>query len=802
MKLSPDSPELTAYLVGELTDGQRAEVEAALAADPVLRAELESLRRASADLGAALAAESAPALAPVQRAWLSGATERAHGSATPAAGPVASRPARPWWQWLLGFTTAAGLALIAASLLLPPPDAGSTRAAWLAARLETLRTGTNAPGGREAESLDTFRYRANEATGRKVSAAPSTGQAVGSAPMDTLAIQVAPTVPPGASAATDADPARDLLRRQQSSEPRLAARYGLAPAAEPSAGGLPGGPGAVPSDAKVTISRNVAPLASAVAPSPTPVSAARPEVELRLGTEGAPPAAAGRTLYFTPPVAGDGVKMVEQLSPSPTRPRLVTAAGEGYEQLAENPFRPVREQPLSTFGIDVDTASYANVRRLLRDGQLPPAGAVRLEEFINYFRYQDPAPTGADPVAMRVESADCPWAPGHRLVRVAVRAREIARAERPAANLVFLVDVSGSMQPENKLPLVRQTLRLLVERLTPRDSVAIVTYAGSAGVALEPTPGSDKAAILRAIDGLKSGGSTHGSAGITTAYDLAVRGYREEGVNRVLLCTDGDFNVGLTSREELLDLITAKARTGVFLSVLGYGVGNFQDRTTELLADRGNGNYAYIDGFREAARVLDEQLEATLVTVAKDVKIQVEFNPARVASWRLLGYENRLLADRDFNDDTKDGGEMGAGHAVTALYEVVPVGGTGLGVDPLRYAAAAREETARVDTDPARASELLHLKLRYKLPDADTSRLLSVPVADAPVAWEAASADFRFSAAAAGFGMLLRGSAHRGTLDHAAVLRMAEQGLGADPGGYRAEMVDLIRRARSLSTGR
>ncbi|HRX83942.1 MAG TPA: von Willebrand factor type A domain-containing protein [Phycisphaerae bacterium] len=469
---------------------------------------------------------------------------------------------------------------------------------------------------------------------------------------------------------------------------------------------------------------------------------------------------------------------------------------EAYDRIVENPFLPVADNPLSTFSIDVDTASYSNMRRFLNQGQLPPPDAIRLEELINYFTYAAPEPDADQPFSVSVEVADCPWTAGHRLAKVSVKGYDVPRDERPASNLVFLVDVSGSMNAPNKLPLVQQSLRDLVGQLDGYDRVGIVTYAGESAVALESTPCDDRhSAILAAIDGLRPGGSTNGSAGIERAYRIAAENFIPDGVNRVILATDGDFNVGITDRGALEHLIVDKAKRGVFLSVLGFGMGNLKDATLEQLADQGNGHYAYIDTPAEARKVLVEQLNGTLITIAKDVKIQVEFNPAVAGAYRLLGYENRMLAARDFNDDKKDAGEVGAGHSVTALYEIVPAGRDWTAsenrpdVDPLKYQATL--------TTVAASKELMTVKLRYKPYDGDTSRLIEVPVNDAGLTLDQASPDFHFAAAVASFGMLLRGSRYAGNYTCADVLALAETGLGAGD-AYRSEFLDLITRAQRI----
>ena len=471
--------------------------------------------------------------------------------------------------------------------------------------------------------------------------------------------------------------------------------------------------------------------------------------------------------------------------------------GDKYDSLVENPFRAVKDHPLSTFSIDVDTASYANVRRfLLREGSLPPPDAVRIEELVNYFDYDYEGPDGDVPFAAEIEAAGCPWKPEHRLVRVGLKGKEIQNEQRPDSNLVFLLDVSGSMNSPDKLPLLKEGMKLLAEQMRENDRVAIAVYASAEGLALPSRPGSERAEIITALDNLQAGGSTAGGAGIELAYRVAQENFIEGGVNRVLLCTDGDFNVGTTSTGDLVRMVEERAKKGVFLSVLGFGRGNLNDAMMETISNKGNGNYAYIDGITEAHKVLVEQMGGTLVTIAKDVKIQIEFNPARVAAFRLIGYENRMLAAEDFNDDKKDAGEIGAGHTVTALYEVVP---TGVevdvpNVDPLKYQTPSRR-----NEDEATSDELLTLKLRYKEPDADTSKLLEFPLIDAGARFGQASNDFQFAAAVGSFGMLLRGSEHKGAATYDAVLEIATSTKGPDVHGYRAELLEMVRRAKTLA---
>jgi Ca-activated chloride channel family protein len=464
-----------------------------------------------------------------------------------------------------------------------------------------------------------------------------------------------------------------------------------------------------------------------------------------------------------------------------------------YSHTPETPFILVAQDPRSTFSVDVDTASYSIVRRFLNGGERPPKDAVRIEELVNYFPYPYAPPTDGRPFAVHMDVAACPWKPGHRLVRIALKGREVPPSQRPPANLVFLLDVSGSMDAPDKLPLVQAAMRLLVDELGPRDHVAIVVYAGASGLALPSTPATDKETILSAIRSLSPGGTTHGSAGIRLAYETATANFIGGGVNRVILATDGDFNVGVTSQGALLDLIEREAQSGVFLTALGFGMGNLKDSTLETLADHGNGNYAYIDSPTEARKSLVEQLGATLVTIAKDVKLQVEFNPRRVKAFRLIGYDNRVLAHQDFNDDRKDAGEIGAGHTVTAFYEIVPPGGeTSVPpLDPLKY-----QEPPRPGAGPD-SGELLTLKLRYKEPDGDRSSLIEVPLPDESRAFEDAPADFRFGAAVAAFGMVLRNSPDKGDASLEKALDWARASVGEDPGGYRNEFLRLVEKARS-----
>ena len=463
--------------------------------------------------------------------------------------------------------------------------------------------------------------------------------------------------------------------------------------------------------------------------------------------------------------------------------------GERYAEIAENPFLETSRAPLSTFSIDVDTASYANVRRFLNDGNLPPADAVRIEEMINYFEYDYPQPIGDVPFSVHTDVATAPWNAKHKLVHIGLQGKKVSLDDVPPSNLVFLIDVSGSMSAQ--LPMLKDSLRILVNQLSAKDRVAIVVYAGASGLALPST--NNKGEILNAINNLEAGGSTNGGAGIQLAYRTALDNFIQDGNNRVILATDGDFNVGVSSDNELVNLIEQKRRTGVFLSVLGFGAGNLNDSMMEKVADKGNGNYAYIDSREEARKALGSQVAGTLYAIAKDVKIQVEFNPALVAGYRLIGYENRLLADKDFNDDKKDAGEIGAGHSVTALYEIVPAG-TAIenpGVDELKYSKVERSETRF-------GSEMMTVKLRYKEPNETESKLLSVGVLDRNKSIEAASENLRFASAVAQFGLILRDSRYKGNASFRSVNILAQNALGGDLRNYRGEFLDLVEKAQRL----
>ena len=470
---------------------------------------------------------------------------------------------------------------------------------------------------------------------------------------------------------------------------------------------------------------------------------------------------------------------------------------ESYGSVNENGYRDPLKTPYSTFSIDVDNASYSNVRRFINLGQQVPADAVRIEEMVNYFKYDYPQADSEHPFSVYTETGVCPWNRNHYLLHIGLRGKEIDKGELPPSNLVFLLDVSGSMDQPNKLPLLKSAFGLLVNELRAQDRVAIVVYAGAAGVVLESTPGKHKEMIMQALDNLQAGGSTAGGQGIMLAYKIAEKNFMKEGNNRIILATDGDFNVGVSDNQSMERLVEEKRGLGVYMTVLGFGMGNIKDDKMEIIADKGNGNYAYIDNIQEARRILVQEFGGTLFTIAKDVKFQVEFNPAYVKSYRLVGYENRLLNDEDFNDDTKDAGEMGAGHTVTALYEIIPAGSeeNPTLIDPLRYQSDHNSAVMRM---PLRDTpeEMCNIKLRYKQPDGLTSMMFEKRVGTKVKAVNETSDRFRFSAAVASFGMILRNSQYKGSATLSDVITLASGARGSDPDGYRAEFVRLVQASK------
>lgn len=521
---------------------------------------------------------------------------------------------------------------------------------------------------------------------------------------------------------------------------------------------------------------------------------------------------ASQKLTVTETISQDGVKdemMGEPVLSDDSRGLASPPLTETYTRIVENRFQRVSDQPVSTFSIDVDAASYSNIRRMLDDGHLPPADAVRIEEMVNYFSYDYASPTDGHPFAIHTEVSEAPWNKKHKLVLVGLHGKKINTENLPPANLVFLIDVSGSMDEPDKLGLVKFSMGLLATKLRRNDKVSIVVYAGAAGVVLEPT--SDKQKILAALDQLSAGGSTAGEAGLRLAYRTARKNFSRKGNNRVIICTDGDFNVGESSDEAMEKLIEKERESGVFLTVLGFGTGNYQDGKMQLLADKGNGNHAYIDGLPEAKKVLVTEFGGTLFTIAKDVKLQVEFNPAKVAGYRLIGYENRMLAKEDFNDDKTDAGELGSGHTVTALYEVIPAGVKSNflekpSVDPLKYATPAKSTGNGVNgggklaglTANASSNELLTVKFRYKEPSGETSKLIVRPLLDENRSIAASSDNFRFAAAVAEFGMLLRDSEFKSAANFAQVKELGRSAKGPDEEGHRAGFLQMVEMASLL----
>lgn len=467
---------------------------------------------------------------------------------------------------------------------------------------------------------------------------------------------------------------------------------------------------------------------------------------------------------------------------------------ESYKMINENGFQVAGQTPVTTFSVDVDRASYSNVRRFLNNGQMPPVDAVRIEEMINYFDYAYPQPTGSHPISLSTEMTESPWNPGLKLLHIGLQARTVPIENLPASNLVFLIDVSGSMMDQNKLPLLKQAFKLLVDQLRRQDRIAIVAYAGAAGVILPPTSGSEKMKIKEALDNLEAGGSTAGGEGIELAYKLARENFLEKGNNRVILATDGDFNVGVSSEADLQRLIERKRKEGVFLSIMGFGMGNYKDSHIETLADKGNGNYAYIDNIQEAQKEFVQEFGGTLFTIAKDVKIQIEFNPAHVQGYRLIGYENRALKNEEFHDDNKDAGDMGSGHSVTAIYEIIPTGTKSKYLpqtDPLKYQQNSSSGIGKTN-------EMLTVKVRYKAPESNKSVLFDFPVSNASKPWNACSENLRFASSVAEFGLVLRGSEFKGTATYDDVISRAKSAFGKDEEGYRSEMVRLVKLAKTL----
>ncbi|HET7626535.1 MAG TPA: von Willebrand factor type A domain-containing protein [Verrucomicrobiae bacterium] len=844
MKLNPDDPRLTAYALGELNADERAEIETALRENPECRRAVEEIRQTAAMLSGNFAKESSPKLSQEQRNAIE---EQLHS------GKIIV------FQGRRIFSTA-GIAAIAASVMFliawqfdffgwhgrTEKMAGKTESVR---RLELQAGNGDKTKTRIAEELkpaaEANRPPNSSVIQKENNPTFSENSFSGASNRKTENIAVLDKMVPPAPVAAPAESPATVREKKDVLSSNVADKNRVNPTTASPANSIFLNAGQLSGDVFMPgANSEIQPVSTGEALSFNQTMAENSVENSLLGI----------VKGFGGGVGGNSVGSPAQTSssvvirPTPAFQNQIAAAGEvtsdstprgiydddvkqklsrffrlqtqseitgnsetaTYPHLEDNSFLTARNHPLSTFSIDVDTASYANVRRFLNEGRMPPRDAVRIEELINYFHYDYPQPRGDAPFSANIEIAGCPWNPEHRLVRIGLKGREVARGKRPPSNFVFLIDVSGSMAPRERLPLIKQALRELVKKMTENDRVAIVVYASEAGLKLESTSCADKEKILQAIDDLGAGGSTNGGDGIRQAYRVAENNFIKGGVNRVLLCTDGDFNVGMTDQNELVRMIQQKARSGVFLTTLGVGTDNYKDALMQKLADKGNGNYFYLDSLEEAQKVLIDQMNGTLVTIAKDVKIQIEFNPATVNAYRLIGYEKRLLRKEDFNNDAKDAGEIGAGHTVTALYEIVPAGREIRGaVDDLKYQESpmsnvqspmSKEEKAeRYASDSSK--ELLTLKLRYKQPDGKTSTRLEFPVTDKGGRFSRASKDFQFAASVAEFGMLLRDSEFKGDSSYDNVLEIARASKGADENGYRAEFLNLVKKAKELDRG-
>lgn len=833
MPLVPDDPRLTTYALGEIEDAERPEIEAGLASDPGARALVEEIRATARLLAETLHAEAAPGL---DLGRLQSIEDRLATDTAPAPKPA---PRRRWARWAV----AACLLGLAATFLVPTlrtfrtrpasdPSGRQLAIARSSPQVEARhgwgeRSDRDAPATANQPAVD-FGYFKDSAPAASPAPAAAESASRSKDIMDDDAIVLgrqvtAPSGPPARpeSLAKESTVGREVTLSSSSrgSRPAAPAQPGGQPGASKTYYGMNGEAGERKRSAATPNIIALKPAGARLAEAAGAKPAAAPAEGLSLDrvadvAEPNKPAPAERGFGFKAKATVEAEQLVEKkadldaalgvkdgtartlIEMAEVRRKQLQdeaeAGGDAFGRIVENPFLPVAENPLSTFSIDVDTASYSNVRRFLNQNSLPPRDAVRIEELVNYFPYRYPAPKADEPFSVNCEVARCPWDAEHRLVRIGLKGREVENDERPPSNLVFLIDVSGSMEDLDKLPLLKAGMKLLVEQLGENDRVAMVVYAGQEGLALASTRCDRKAEILSALEQLQAGGSTNGGKGIELAYQVAVTHFIKGGTNRVILATDGDFNVGVTEGPALNKLIEEQRQTGVFLSVLGFGQGNVKHDKLESLADKGNGQYCYIESIREARKVLVEQMGGTLVTIAKDVKIQVAFDPTRTASYRLIGYENRTLQNRDFEDDKKDAGEIGAGHCVTALYEVAPPG-------PAVVANSKLQESKLAQQGAKGNARLLEVRLRCKASDGDVSRLITSPADDDGRDFAAASADFRFASAVAGFGMLLRDSPHKGSLTWDGLIELASGATGGDPGGYRKEFLGLVRKAREIS---
>jgi Ca-activated chloride channel homolog len=747
-KINLDDPKLTAFALGELEGEEAIQMKQVIDQDPEAKKHVDEIRATASLLSEELKKEERPRLSVAQREEILAKT----------VGAAKSQGA--WWKsWKVGLSFGGTLA---------------------AAVLAILVMNSNGTLSRLAQVKET------DATG------PISGP-----PQDLVAEQKAEAPAELAKAAKPVASTNHIVAMKDTASDTMMSVEAEAPiTVEPQP---PAAPSATLAEVADMAEETSAPSGAGAA-APAKMMAATGA----LGQAKALSRAEGYSNLGGLKAAKKGATAYDSLAESKTsraRPGLQQTEPsntEAYSFIAENDFKQVADQPLSTFSTDVDTASYANVRRFLVGSQLPPADAVRIEEMVNYFKYDYPAPKDGKAFSVTTEVAAAPWNSNHQILRIGLKGRETSIENRPASNLVFLIDVSGSMDESNKLPLLVKSFKLLVEQMRAKDHVALVVYAGNSGVVLPSTTGTEKAKIVEALDRLHAGGSTNGASGIQLAYDVAQKGFIKGGVNRVIIATDGDFNVGMSSEGDLTRMIEQKAKTGVFLTVLGFGMGNYKDATMQKLADKGNGNHAYIDSIREARKVLVEQAGGTLNTIAKDVKIQLEFNPKFVGAYRLIGYEKRLLNNEDFNDDTKDAGEIGEGHTVTALYELAPPGEIGASspkVDAMKYQKVPEVKTASTSSD-----EMLTLKLRFKKPDGDVSDKIEVPVKNEKKEFLKASSDLKFATSVAGFGMLLRKSQYKGDLSYDQVQQIASQNtkLRGSEDEYRKEFVELVKKAKSL----
>ena len=768
MKFDADDPRLTAFALGELDPDEAAPIERALSESPSLQREIDQIRAMAGSLRAQLSVEASPRLTPAQRETIAQEPKSVLNS------PLIFRRTSRWIAAGAALAACVALAITAAIMFNNQVDSDD--------RVAIQQPTPGKTKSKAEKDLD----------GDSGLMAQAPERAPGGLKLPSTAV---------ADPQAETEHRALLEGRSQASEARSRVARPGAGTEAPAAADKLGAPG----DSSAAPSRR-----SSQSPPPPPAP-----------PPGPPQSAGGMRQVDPMEVAAPGMDTGGFSGGSPHVDGLLrdgrvagqpNIANEGLAFIEDNPFQRTIEDPKSTFSIDVDTASYSNVRRFINQGTLPPRDAVRVEELVNYFNYSYEPPSAAEgdaPFSANVEVNVAPWNAEHRLVRIGLKGKEIKLDMRPATSLVFLIDVSGSMRDDNKLPLVKESLKLLIDQLNGDDRLAIVTYAGEAGLVLDSMYVSrqNRPQIDEAINALQAGGSTNGAGGIQIAYDVAAKHFIKGGVNRVILCTDGDFNVGVASNSELVQMIQEKRSTGVFLSVLGFGQGNFKEDKMQELAKHGNGNFAYIDSIDEGRRVLVEQMGATLITIAKDVKIQVHFNPKKVGSYRLIGFENRMLEAQDFRDDKKDAGEIGSGHSVTALYEIAPPSADKDGD------AQTAPQSDFIGAAPIVESELLmNLKVSYKQPDADQSSELSFPIADDNGTWNGASADFKFASAVAAFGMVLRESPYKGDANLASVLTWAREANTAleltktatfeelkDQPDYRAEFIELVEQAKAIS---